>query len=400
MHILLMPSWYKTEKEPFMGTFFEEQARALVKLGHRAGILYPEYSPLSNYFGEKDTLNEFYDDNGLPTYTVLVQSKIPKLRKLSYRRFSKSVNTVFEKYVAQYGMPDLIHAHSVFFGGIAAYYLAKQHNIPLVITEHLTAFIVGTITNKNDRELSSEIFTNADASLIVSNNFREDLEKELGINKNTFRVVNNMVADIFFEGFTTKITAPDEEFVFFTNSFLLPRKNHKLIFDALKILLEKKYKIKLKIGGDGPLMNDLRKATDELDISSSVEFMGGLTRANVKQALVASHAFVLASLYETFGVVLIESLACGRPVVVTDSGGPRDFINDSNGIIVQEFNAEKLAAAMEKIMLNYSSYNQAEISKNCFNNFNEKKIAQELEKVYHDVLNKRTVGSGTGSYRN
>lgn len=391
MHILLIPSWYKTVKEPFMGTFFEEQARALIRLGHQVGILYPEYSPLSNFFGIKDVNNEFYDDNGLPTYTINVQSKIPRLRKLSYWSFGKTVNKIFEEYISKYGTPDVIHAHSIFFGGIAAKFIAKQHNLPLVITEHLTAYIMGTINNKEDRRLATEIFTHADSALIVSNNFRNDLSKELSLNPNTFKVVNNMVADLFFEDFMPKNLLPGEEFIFFTNSFLLPRKNHKLLLESLKLLIDKNLNVRLRVGGDGPLRNELKNFTIELGIENKVDFIGGINRLQVKKELVQCHSFILASFYETFGVVLIESLACGRPVIVTDSGGPADFINESNGIIVADFSANKFAESMEKMMNNYANYNQQSISKNCFNNFNEKHIAHQLENEYKNVIAKRNI---------
>jgi len=391
MHILLFPSWYKTEKEPFMGTFFEEQARALIKLGHQVGIIFPEFSSLRELFAEKEVINENYVDDGLPTYTVNVQSKIPRMRQLTYWTFSRAVNKVFEEYVTQNGKPDVIHGHSLFYGGIAAYYISREHKIPIVITEHLTSFIMGTVNNKEDRELSCEIFSKVEASLIVSNNFKSDLEKELGLKNDTFRVVHNMVADLFFEDFHPKPFTQGGEFVFFTNSFLLPRKNHKLIFDALKILTEKKYKVKLRIGGDGPLMNELKAYATAEGIEKNIDFIGGIIRLQVKQELDECHAFLLASFYETFGVVLIESLACGRPVIATDSGGPRDIINDSNGIIVPEFSAHKFAAAMEKIIKNYSGYDQQAISKNCFERFNELRIAKELEKIYAEVLEKQKV---------
>ena len=374
-----------------MGTFFEEQARALIKLGHSVGIIFPEFSSLRDLFTEKEVLNAFYLDDGLPTYTVNVQSKIPRMRQISYWTFSRTVNKVFEEYVSKYGKPDLIHGHSLFFGGIAAYYIAREHKIPIVVTEHLTSFIMGTINNKEDRELSCEIFSKVDASLIVSNNFKSDLEKELVLKKETFRVVHNMVSDLFFEDFHPKLFLPGDEFIFFTNSFLLPRKNHKLIFDALKILAEKKYKVRLRVGGDGPLMNELKAYAKEEGIENMIDFIGGIIRLQVKQELDNCHAFLLASFYETFGVVLIESLACGRPVIATDSGGPRDIINDNNGILVPEFSAHKFAAAMEKIIKNYSNYNQQSISKNCFDTFNEIRIAKELEKIYVEVLEKRKI---------
>ena len=67
MHILIIPSWYKSITEPVLGTFFEEQARALMSAGHKVGIIYPQFSSVSSMFNKKDEIIDFYDDNGLPT---------------------------------------------------------------------------------------------------------------------------------------------------------------------------------------------------------------------------------------------------------------------------------------------------------------------------------------------
>ena len=102
---------------------------------------------------------------------------------------------------------------------------------------------------------------------------------------------------------------------------------------------------------------------------------------------------MLASQYETFGVVLIESLACGRPVVCTDSGGPRDFVHKEQGVIVKEHESDALAKGMEHVILNYNSYNQKELISYCRENFNEHKIASEMMEMYHNVLSKRVIYS-------
>ncbi len=187
--------------------------------------------------------------------------------------------------------------------------------------------------------------------------------------------------------------------MFFTNSFLLPRKNHKAILDAIKILtVDKGLKhIKLKVGGDGPLNEELHAYVNELGINEQVAFLGALSRAQVKQETDNAHAFVLASMYETFGVVLIESLACGRPVVVTDSGGPRDFINESNGVVVSDFTGEKLAVGMFDLINKYNQYNQMQLSEDCNRLFNEKRIGAELEMLYKKVLNGKSVGQQSTS---
>lgn len=391
MHILIIPSWYKSVNEPVLGTFFEEQARALIKAGHQVGIIYPQLAPVSAIFGKKDDVNEFYNDKGLPTFSFIYQSKIPKFRSIIYKKFASRVEKIFDQYAEQFGTPDIIHAHSVFHGGIAAFYIAKNKSIPLVITEHLTAFMNGSITHKNDLEISSDIFTNAEASIIVSHNFKKDIEAALQLPPNTFSVIHNMVADLFFEDVKTKTYSDGEEFLFFTNSFLLPRKNHKLIFEALKILIDKGVNVSLRVGGDGPLNEELKALAHTTGISEKVNFLGALSRHQVKDEVDMCHAFVLSSLYETFGVVLIESFACGRPVVVTDSGGPRDFVNESNGILVKEFDAVKLADAMHDVIKKYNSYDQLQISKTCFDLFNERKIEGEIESLYESVLVRKGV---------
>jgi glycosyltransferase involved in cell wall biosynthesis len=292
--------------------------------------------------------------------------------------------------VEAHGLPDVIHAHSVFYGGMAAAYIARQFKVPLVITEHLTAYIMGTISNDYDRKLAVDIFNQADASLIVSENFKGDIEKELTVEPTVFRVVHNMVADLFFEDFKVRpYDRANDEFVLFTNSFLLPRKNHKLILDCLRVLLDKKIKVRLKVGGDGPLREELKAYASSLGMDPHIDFLGGLTRRQVKEHVSESHAFILASFYETFGVVLIESLACGRPVITTDSGGPRDFIDDSNGIIVREFSPGKMAAAVEQVIDNYDQYDQQALSRKCFDRFNERKIAGELDSIYKELISRR-----------
>lgn len=395
LHILIMPSWYKSPETPVLGTFFEEQARALQKEGYTVGVIYPEYTPPGELFSSKNKERlDFYMDKGIPTFNIKTQAGIPKLRRLSYRQYSKAVNDVYDEYVKNFGKPDLIHAHSVFHAGIAGFQIAKLHKIPFIITEHLTAYLMGYINNKVDIEVAREIFEYADGSLIVSHNFRKDLEKQLDLPENTFKVIHNLVNELFFNSYLPKTySGPEETFRFFTNSFLLPRKNIRLIIDAIKILLDKGLNVHLTIGGDGPMNETLREYVKFLGLESKIHFTGKLWRDEVKTEIDNSHAFVLASQYETFGVVLIESLACGRPVVCTDSGGPRDFVHKEQGVIVKEHEPDAMAKGMEHVIQNYNSYNQKELISYCRENFNEHKIASEMMEMYHNVLSKRVIYS-------
>ena len=63
----------------------------------------------------------------------------------------------------------------------------------------------------------------------------------------------------------------------------------------------------------------------------------------------ACDVFVLPSRYETFGVVYIEAMACGKPVIAAASGGPDDFVTDENGILILNNNVESLQCALERV---------------------------------------------------
>src|SRR4030095_5411259 len=168
LHILLMPSWYKTPETPVFGTFVEEQARALQKEGHRVGIIVHEYPPPSELFaGKIQEVLDFYIDDDIPTLHVKNFAGIPKLRRLSYRQLGKSINKIYLEYVENFGRPDIIHAHSVFHAGISGFYIAKVNKVPFVITEHLPDYMLGFVRHAIDVEVAREIFEYADCAISV-----------------------------------------------------------------------------------------------------------------------------------------------------------------------------------------------------------------------------------------
>ena len=389
MHILIIPSWYKSADEPMLGSFFEEQARALIKLGHQAGILYPDYHPPSALFSRMTKLPPYVNDNGLHTYALNVRTFLPKMRMANYTVHGMAANKLFKKYVAKHGMPDVLHAHSCNHAGIAAAYISKKHNLPLVITEHLTTLVSHSIVHDTDFKITRNLFKNADKSLAVSQVFKDNLVSALHLHPHYFDVLHNMVNDLFFDNIQIKKYNANEPFILFTNSFLHQRKNHKLLFNALKILVSRGINVHLHVGGYGSEEQTLKNYVNQLQLQNNIHFTGMLQRHEVKQQIDACHAFVLASNYETFGVVLIEALAGGRPVITTDSKGPRDIVTSHNGLLLTDYTPETFAAAIAQLMQNYNRYNQQEISKQCHQQFSQQTIAGKLTGIYQTAINKR-----------
>ncbi|MDD4674446.1 MAG: glycosyltransferase, partial [Syntrophaceticus schinkii] len=103
-----------------------------------------------------------------------------------------------------------------------------------------------------------------------------------------------------------------------------------------------------------------------------------------------SNIFVLPSYVETFGVVLIEAMATGLPVVATKCGGPEDIINSKAGWLIETGDADDLADVLRNAYLNYQDIKKQEsyIRQYVINNFSGEVTAGKLLKHYHHVLEK------------
>lgn len=111
--------------------------------------------------------------------------------------------------------------------------------------------------------------------------------------------------------------------------------------------------LKLVLVGDGPLRGDLEALARTLGISERVRFLGRKGRPQVADLLQRCEVFVLPSRAEPFGIVLIEAMACRKPVIATRVGGIPEIVEDGkNGILVEPDNPRALAEAIVRVLKN------------------------------------------------
>ena len=176
--------------------------------------------------------------------------------------------------------------------------------------------------------------------VVVSQDLMDWVTKVVGVKPNRLHLIQNGVE------VPEQLTLPDknnvEEKVVCTVGRLDPVKNQQLLVLAFKEAIEKsKNSLRLKIVGDGSEREKLENLVKELRIENRVDFLG--YREDVRHQLEMCDVFVLSSHYEAMPMTILETMAIGRPVVTTDVGGIRHFIDDSVVAFVEPGNATMLA---------------------------------------------------------
>ena len=374
MHIMFIPSWYSNVRNKVHGSFFKEQASELQKAGVKVTVAYNEVWPLT-MIGKG--LNYNIED-GLKTYRYKNYNYIPK-NALMFKVFNKRMEKLYKEIVKKEGPIDIIHAQSSLWGGISAAYISEKYNIPLVITEH-SSVERGPYVKNSYVPFIKDSYKKAKKVITVGNGLKNEIQALSG--RNDIEVIGNLVD---LSKFTIKKRIQNEKFIFFSLAFLEGEKG----FDTLIKAFAKKFKDKeamLYIGGDGSQRAWLEALAQENGVKKQIIFLGALSRDDVAKWMNKCDCFVLPSRYETFGVVYIEALASGRPVIGALNGGAEDIINNLNGYLVPIDDIDKLAEKMLELYKKIDSYNEEEIRSDCLKRFSPEVIVNKIISVYKEVL--------------
>lgn len=291
----------------------------------------------------------------------------------------------FNKYQADYGMPDLVHAHSRFLvGSFFSEKLKSLFGIKYVITEHSSAYSKKGLNNFEITSVRKTI-ERCDRLITVSRDMVKAINYYYKGDTSKWMVVPNFLDRIYEENDIPPNNKKDES-VFLNVAALNKIKNHDCLLKAFRQVVNKEKNCTLRVVGSGPELHNCLDLTHRLNLDGKVIFCGQLPKEAVKKELINCNCFVLSSFYETFGTVLLEALACGRPVISTMSGGPQDVVDATNGLLVQNDNVEKLAAAMLYMIHNLAEFNSGKIRNDCLMKYGSKKIANDLYTIYKEVL--------------
>ncbi|MFN7976411.1 MAG: glycosyltransferase [Acidobacteriota bacterium] len=203
--------------------------------------------------------------------------------------------------------------------------------------------------------------------------------------RGAWTVIGNVVDEGFFQP-GEPAPAPDGPFRFLAIGSLDENKAHADLLRAFARAFSGEAGTTLRIGGAGPQRTALEALAGALGVASRVSFLGTLSRDGVRAEMQRAGAVILPSRYETFGVVLIEALACGVPVVATRCGGPESIVTEQNGILVPARDPEALATALSRMRAEAGRHDRAAIRADCVARFGRAAFTSAAGALYERVL--------------
>ena len=379
--ILIVTSWYKTKESPIEGSFVEEQARMLQNRGWKITVLHCYLK--GTFFGSlTDRKNETVDyvDKGIRVIRIGVSPVLPKFRSLSYNKLCRVAYDEFSNLNIKI---DILHSHSGFMGGVVGRYFSKKMNVYQFHTEHTSGLIFRPEQYTSmDLKLLEKVYSNSKKVFFVSEYARAKITELHNIHGDNFSVLHNVVNPIFF---TDEMVELNGSFSYLLIGNIIERKGVKDVLDSYKLLIQKFPDSILTIAGDGILKNNLKSYAQLLGIDKNVRWLPQLNRQEVKGQIALHHVVISASKLETFGLTIAESVSSGKPVVVMDSGGVRDIVNPTNGIICEN-DVGAFSEALCNIQENYKKYNSRKIRDGARDKFSEEIISNRLKKHYQKII--------------
>lgn len=307
---------------------------------------------------------------------------------------------------------DLIYSH-YWLSGMAGVWMKHRFGIPLVHTFHTLAFLknkaVCGLEHTSRIETEQDLVHDADKILSTSAEEKHSLIKESGVSPGKI--------DVIYPGINQQLFHPvDDKSVFSETGFgeqdrillyvgrIEPVKGLMSVIDAFIILQKKQTplfgRLRLVVIGGGEKTRDFAKneeiirihrAVREKGLEDKVVFLGSKSQSELKKYYSKADALIVPSLYESFGLVVLEALACGTPVLVSQIGKMRTIVKEGrNGFCFLPDSPDSLSDCIEYFYINTGKlWSKETIRSDIINTFSWERTAEETYRALDCLLMRR-----------
>lgn len=362
MRILHLPLWTPNKSDIQLGNFIQH------------------HISLSGKAHEIHTL-EFFSDGSARNINVsstkrLTSISYPKSRfkLIAFLWYLKAVRLSLRHLKKIDFDPDIIHCHVAGRNlWMANRFFAR---VPKILSEHWSGYVNGNFDKQSfivKRHMIQQI-NKCDVVTSVSDHLSQSMY-EKGVNNGIVKLQNVI-------RFKEKLELSSQvEMSFLMVADLVDEvKNVSGVIEAMNQLTKDYPFFKLVIIGDGPDMEILKNKACNLE--DHIHFVGRLAQDKVQDFLVKADCLIVNSNHETYSMITIESILTGCPVIATRCGGPEQFVNAENGILIPKSNLDGLKQAMKDLHRNRMNYEPQKVRNSVQGDYSESSLEAKLNSIY------------------
>lgn len=377
MNILVFTPWFPSEDKPHSGIFVQEISEALIESGAEVRVVHFTATH-SDKFLRKNIKSS--NHGTMQKYDFNLVSRFWRFIWHSPKLFLKLIRSHLDILIDEF-KPDIVHCHVAFPCSVFANYVFKKYGIPFIITEHWSR-IDGFLSEHPARSGVKRAYLQANRVIAVSDFLKDHLQDS--IPSLSVNVIGNVVDENLFQykpkpgyidviEFTAIASFSDQKHI---------TKRPDLLVEALiQVQKEIDRSIHFELIGGGNKIRELHQLAMKLGLNVSI--VGYKDKAYIKSRLQNTHFFLHASQIETFGIVCLEALLTGTPIVVSDVGALSQWVNERNGVLTKNDVQSWKEAILKAIN---TDYDHALISEEFKGQFGKKDIAKEYENIFKEVL--------------
>lgn len=398
--MLVLSHLYPVPYNPALGIFVHQQVKALQKTGAEIRVVAPiAWAP----YPIKHLRKKWKAYADVPEQRILEGIHVYHPTYLTYPlgcfftsagvRMHLGIRDTVTKIYREFPF-DLIHAHVALPDGYAASIIAKDFDCSFVITIHGQDFLATIPRSNLSKKLINQAFHKASAIMMVSNKLKDlgysFFPEEYG---KMFVVPNGIDPEI-----VKSCSESDGQSTIYKHnhgpsivsvSFLIKRKGMDVNIRAIQKLRERYPDIEYTVIGYGQEYNALRELTKSLGLENHIRFVGQVEHEKVLRYINNCDVFSLPSWDEAFGVVYIEAMACGKPVIGCRGEGIEDFVeHGKTGILVKPRDVAGLTEALDYLLSHpeEASAIGKRARKVVFDKYTWAENAEKTMEIYKNVL--------------
>jgi len=365
-----------------LSTYIYEISRRLCSRGHEIDVLVIKGSDSAyrqEWLPECDGIN-----------VVIRDFDVKGFSKFSEGVFNVSdIEHEFDVCKSISKIPDVVHIHD-WYGVLWASVIKYHYDIPTIMTAHLPlrsgfTYTGHSIPMKVKMRLEALGFRFADIIIAPSNFIARVLVSEYNVPNKKIRIIPNGIDTQYF---SPSGNENKKEKVVLLVSRMTEQKGIEYLLESARYVINEILHVKFLIVGDGPVLGSLKSMSNLLAISDNVEFLGFTPRDRLLELYRLSDIFVSTSIYEPFGLVILEAMASGTPIAAFSIGGLKEVVRDNvDGFLVPPCRIDLLSECVVKLLSN------PQLRLECGNNarkraleYDWKNVVTMLENAYKNTM--------------